>query len=91
MIDTFAGIMVFAFWIVLFAGLPGLFLLRLRQAIKDGYRGKKLLFIVLMPLSIGYFQTYRNNPEKTWIYEILMVFFSFCALLTSGFMFFIRM
>jgi len=89
MLDTFAGVLVIAFWVVFPFGVLTLFVLRLVTALMDKRSFKDTLRIVLIPLSIGYYMAY-GQTGKTKVYTILMIVFISCAVLASGWMFFIR-
>ncbi len=65
-------ISVISFFIALFI-VPVLFIIRLYLVVRDGLETKKALFVLLMPLSYGYFQTYNEKTINRKIYISLII------------------
>jgi hypothetical protein len=73
--------MLYCFWIALIGGTISLFLMRLFIALKSKIIGKKLLFVIFTPFSIGYFVTFKESSTFKKIYELLSALFFICILI----------
>lgn len=83
MLRFLLGVTIVCFWIVLIGGTTLLFSLRLYIGIKNKLNVNKLLFVILVPCSIGYYLTYPEKSTFKKIYQSLVILFFVLMLLGS--------
>ncbi|TVP85749.1 MAG: hypothetical protein EA375_03220 [Acholeplasmataceae bacterium] len=73
MFELMVGIIVISFWLGFIGGPLALFALRTYRVIQDRLVLKKAVFVLLVPCSIGYFLTYRDEQSRfTRLYAVVM-------------------
>lgn len=88
MIDFLLWLTMTSYWTALFLGLVGLFGLRLSAAIVSHLPLKQTLFVVFVPLSIGYYLTFPDNRPFQRLYRFVSAIVFILTLLASFWIFY---
>ncbi len=85
MLNILVGVMLYSFWIALFLGTAGLFLLRLFVVLKAKLKRTTSLIVLFLPCSIGYYLVFKEKSSFKKLYEVLMII-AFVLMLIGGVM-----
>lgn len=71
MIDLLLWVTMTSYWAALVLGTVGLFAIRLAAAIQARLPMKRMLFVVLTPLSVGYYLVFPNERPLRKLHRIV--------------------
>lgn len=90
MFDFLVAVMIISTYIAVLFGPITLLVFRIVAVIQDRRNIKDALFIILIPLSIGYFLKMETETKRDAIYQVLVLVFFVFILIGSAFILFMR-
>ena len=89
--STIVLICIYAFWISFIGGTLTLFGFRLYFVLSKNLVLKKALYVLLLPCSIGFFLTIKDQTKLTKLYRALVVLFFIATFLASIFILYMHL
>jgi len=88
MVDFFVSSSIIMIWVVLIGAPVVLTVLRLVQAISSKLSWKKVLLVVLVPMSIYYYLAFPQRSRMKTAYVAVLLVFVFLSVYASVFIFY---